>query len=142
MKKRAQKRNAEQSLPDSCNENKELSWKTKRTVRLNVNFQKIEDNPVTDLHFEILSKIAKSPSPHEPLVREEEIALLQKTLQRLYSLTRLERYCINLTFRGYRICEIARRLSIGEHAAQSYLSRAVCKVKTSIEEGDETKNKF
>ena len=142
MKKRAQKSSPKKPLPNLGEKNSEPKWRWKKTVRLNMDFQKIEDHPQTDLHFEVLDKIAQEPSPYDLLVREEKFTLFQEALTRLRSLSDLERMCIKLTMSGERLCEIAERLKIGEHAAQSYLSRGIAKVRAYTQKMEEEKNKF
>lgn len=117
------------------------AWKTKRTVRLGVDFQKIEDHPKTDLHFEILEKLATQPSPADILIEHEQREIVRGALKNS-KLSNRERECARLTIQGLSNLEIAEELGISNSAVvRMHVRRATSKLKTFLK-NEGSKNKF
>ncbi len=107
-------------------------WKTKRTVRIGVDFQKIENDPKTDLHQEILKKVATQPSPVEVLIENEQKEMARRAISRA-GLSKRERECVRLTLQGLSNLEIAEELNISDSAiVRMHIRRAATKLKKYV----------
>jgi len=108
--------------------------RSKRTVVIPVDFQKIENAPRTDLEIEIQKKIAAAPSASDLLIAEEEKTALKKMLDSNL-LSNAEMVCVNLSLEGLRPIEIARKLKVRDTTVHNHLSRAIAKLKAALKEG-------
>lgn len=105
--------------------------RVKRSIMVGVDFQKIEEAPITELEREVQKKIAVPPEALDRLIQAEEMEMLSEALEHA-GLSDSEKLCIKLTLEGFKPIQIARNLGIGNSLAHYYLSTAKRKISTYI----------
>lgn len=110
---------------------KDQSKKARRTQRIGVDFQKIEEAPVTQFEREVQEKIAVAPEARDLLIQEEERAILRKAIEEA-GLPPSELTSLKLNLEGFEPSEISKRMGVSPTAVKSYLKRARLKIRNFI----------
>lgn len=100
---------------------------------MGVDFQKIEEAPITDFEREVQERIAVRPVVLERLIREEKIRMVHEGIKQA-GLSDPEIECVRLTLEGSRPIEIVRKTGIKNSAVHYYLQRAIEKLSSYVQE--------
>lgn len=101
--------------------------KPRRNDLIGVNFQKIENHPVSKQDHEIQRKITVEPKVLENLIQEEERAIALEAAENS-GLSEIQKACIKLKLEGFTNAEVERELKINESSVRWYLQEALPKL--------------